>query len=956
MIRTAVAWLIAALLLAALLPQPVAAQRPDLRVSPPDPVTHDIPAGAKIQSAATLGNHTLAVWGTTRTDGDTIASTLRMQMLDGSSLAVDQLQLSSDSARPGRFVQVVAFDTSFAVIWNDYRVNTPGLYLRFVGRDGKLVGNERRLTTTTAIPDSTGYVTILGEQSPGRLLMWYGSQSGSSGLYGVRIVEGDRIISAEQQLGKIRGAIRRYQKLPGWTLIYIQPTGWMAVDRSGQIDSRPLPQSHFTGPFYVSADTSLIRVTGDTVLFHASIFDAQPNHILKVAALDSATKNSVQLGRDSTGALLLYFTHVFITGDINTKGYIRVTVYRIRITEHDSISTPERVDEYSDLVGPIDQAGYFISGFLGASSSIGCDNSSLVTLSLQLTEYYFKLPPGGEILTIKFAVNSSGLFNKQGNGYQPSCVSTPPINIARPLDTTASTIRISLADSTIELRAETAPWQLAVDQVSPGIYRVDGKVMTTWQRTADRISFDLSEWDYHNDTPAILRDRVFRIPAVSPQNPTTVITTGGVATADWHYGYIRDDSDWIINNPNLSLINSQKQAHSFGTFWVSTSSKVEGICDWSRYVLRRADTNRWTIPISISNSPDFSHFDPNEGIWEQGLVQGYDPNNGSLLLEVKSFSSYRSDVSSSLQAFSSDGKVDWNTRLDLPSLYTAIIPADSLRFIRINGLQASLYEKETVIEQFAFTQSAITPRYQRLLGRHFLRRYWLDSTGIDLRLEIYSLNGSLEYATTIQHHSHNDDMMILQSPRDSSVVIVSGGEGGVHLTALDKQLHMLASNITISATHGLVQHPAATFRNDSLYVVWQDNRNGNADIYGNVMDWSSIVPLTVDIPTYPTRLHPDFSPDLTQQLVPQFIPHPPAIIPNPASTIAIIELDVDGATEIKAELFDLLGAAMAAQTINATERGRVALQFDLQGLPVGVYMVRYRTATTAGTMPLHIMR
>jgi hypothetical protein len=931
MIRTARAWLIAALLLAALLPQPAAAQRPDIRVSPPDPVTHDIPAGAKIQSAATLGNRTLVVWGTTRGDGDTIASTLRMQILNGSSPTGDQLQLSSDSARPGRFVQVVAFDTSFAVIWNDYRVSNPGMYIRFVGGDGKLVGSERRISTGYAVPDQTGRILVLGNRT-GRLLIWQDNRAVSPGLYGVRVVEGTGIISPDLYIGTSIASLLTYQQLPGWTLIDLLPGGWMAVDEKGQIDPRTLTQAHFSNAFYLNADTSLVSVSGDTLLFFASIFDSQPEKVLKVGALDSATGNTVQLGRDSTGTLVVYFSSIEVTGSASTPGYINQSTYRVHISTTDSISLPEvvlgNITSYWNG-GCLYESMCHVTRFKGASMSPGCDNSSRVLLNWEYERYYHSILTETSSSIWTFSVDPLGNFDRNGRGYLTSCLSPSSLAATRLADSTASTVSVSLIDTAIVLRAVTAPWELAIDQIAPAIYLANGLLMTTWQQTVKSTSFNLSEWEYESGNPATLEDEFPDVDDPKSGGYSQQITVN-------QHGYVTATTT-IINPSGMSGVSSHKHLRDVGEYHTSPISSSPVILDWTHYAFSRAGIDRWIKLLSFDDQPD--PYALSSGSWRMGLPQLYDLNTGIFLVEVSSLRSWDDRVLEAwLYAFASNGtelwKVDQHNQAPYGGIY---LPVDSTQFIRFINVQAETYQNGTIINQFTLPDFSFPPQYQRLLGSYFLRRYWLDSVSRHLRLEIYTLDGILQNATTLLNYSHSSDIMILQRPVDSSLIIISGGEGGVHLTALDKHLTPLVNDLTISATHEFVRHPSALFRNDTLYFIWQDNRNGNGDIYGNGIAWSSIIQKTGDTPAVTTATGPQ-------------------LIPNPANVATTVELDINGATEVRVELFDLLGAAMAAQTINAVERGRVALQFDLQGLPAGVYMVRYRTATTAGAMPLQVVR
>ncbi|MEO5931835.1 MAG: hypothetical protein ABIR47_18015, partial [Candidatus Kapaibacterium sp.] len=63
----------------------------------------------------------------------------------------------------------------------------------------------------------------------------------------------------------------------------------------------------------------------------------------------------------------------------------------------------------------------------------------------------------------------------------------------------------------------------------------------------------------------------------------------------------------------------------------------------------------------------------------------------------------------------------------------------------------------------------------------------------------------------------------------------------------DKNLQSLGENILISDSTISTGRPVAAFRGDSLYVLWEDSRNGISDIYGRVLKVSTaVLPSGVD--------------------------------------------------------------------------------------------------------------
>jgi hypothetical protein len=229
--------------------------------------------------------------------------------------------------------------------------------------------------------------------------------------------------------------------------------------------------------------------------------------------------------------------------------------------------------------------------------------------------------------------------------------------------------------------------------------------------------------------------------------------------------------------------------------------------------------------------------------------------------------------------------------------------------------------EQTTIAEYTFTTSGPDARYQRLRGPYFLRFFWTDASGSELALELYTIGGELIATTNIHLLSRSGDWMAVQNPSDSSLTIVYGDSSGVHATYLDKRLKVLGANINVSATRQPIGNPAAVWRNDTLFAVWQDNRNGNADIYGN---WIKRVAMLSTVPATP-------------QTAPEF-----TLQPNPARDRVRVTLPSSQGAEL--EVVDMLGKVVQTTTVS---EGRSAVDVHLDGLSAGVYLVRYRSANNA---------
>jgi hypothetical protein len=134
----------------------------------------------------------------------------------------------------------------------------------------------------------------------------------------------------------------------------------------------------------------------------------------------------------------------------------------------------------------------------------------------------------------------------------------------------------------------------------------------------------------------------------------------------------------------------------------------------------------------------------------------------------------------------------------------------------------------------------------------------------------------------------------------------------------------------ISTTSGRAIHPAAAFRNDSLFVVWEDYRNGEPDIYGTA------IPVRTSLSVESHHEAPSSS-----RIV--------SIIPNPANTSATVDLMLRGAGSV--EVIDSRGET---QFHISTTSERIVI--DTRSLPGGIYRLVLRSEGEVDSEAMIVVR
>ncbi|MEP7218902.1 MAG: T9SS type A sorting domain-containing protein [Bacteroidota bacterium] len=255
---------------------------------------------------------------------------------------------------------------------------------------------------------------------------------------------------------------------------------------------------------------------------------------------------------------------------------------------------------------------------------------------------------------------------------------------------------------------------------------------------------------------------------------------------------------------------------------------------------------------------------------------------------------------------------------------------------------------------------AIDPSYFRALGNYFIRIFWKDSTTPDLSVELYDFNGALHVRQIVHCADHNRLPFVVQRRKDSAWAIVTATRHGIHATLLDRWLGIVVADTLVSATIDSVASPSATFRNDTLFAVWQDFRNGPADIYGNVIR----LPLAPVAPHHPgdsivnahvndtltARHNQDSLPPSIDSITFDHI----SIYPNPARDIVNIDITTRMNDDADITIFNTLGQIIRSVHRDAEPSWRHRFSIATGNIPAGAYFLRYRVGIISGARLLQI--
>jgi hypothetical protein len=902
------------------------AQRADVRLSAPEPPTHRLPADALIQSAATTGTATIAAWGTTvpAPDGG-LANRIVTRVVAGSGISEEGV-ITDSASRPYRFVQAIAMRRAFLILWNDRRSDAPGLYARRVGLDGAPLGDAVRLDSGEAVPDSTGALIALDYGARGRLLLAQLARQGG-GLFALRFDDAANLVGSPRRLGDVlRGALT-FARLPGLILLNVAGGDPLMLRSDGTFDPRPIRHDLLDAPYYLTSDTTLLRLTGDTAQFFVSIFDSLPSRIVKVPALDTAIANSALVALDVAGVPEIFFAVLRIV-----PGHLYMTGYRIPLMWDGAsaaavpLFTHHQENGYADINANL----YFLTSLTGSSFTMGCDNTGLVTLAWETTEYVRLSPQPTTTGTTSISLDAGGGYTYGGAGYDGSCIQREGLLVVRLADTTRSSIGLFAHGDTVVLATPSAPRVIDLPEQLPVLGLHNGQLLGAWKRRGAVESTVLAEWDAGSGGIAHTLDSVITGPyAERPKDRT--------------YQGTMHLSDLYLGGSPLAGINGalgfpfNNMSADIETIWTSEASYHSTLIFGGSSTLYLPDTSGWRSALTFTDGAiDFYYA---RGICHEIYLLGYDPNRDEYLVAADDFITQmppgrRDRVIRGMTASGTNWSLD---TLAANVSEGAFVPVDQRVVLRIANDVAIRIRNGGKLDTFQLPHPYRAASYMRLLGPRFLRWYLGDSLNTELHLDLFDLDCNLLASQRITMPLATDRVTLVQSRYDSAIAVVRADSTGVYATLLDGDLAIAKSDLPISATHTSDGMPSAAFNHDTLFAVWSDTRNGGHDIYGNVL-------------TNARRASVGDDRDRAARSA-----IAARVVPSPATSGAMLELADASEGQIAIEILDLRGALVRRQTCVAAVAGG-GYQLDLDGIPSGLYLVRYRAGAERGFVRFSIIR
>jgi hypothetical protein len=258
---------------------------------------------------------------------------------------------------------------------------------------------------------------------------------------------------------------------------------------------------------------------------------------------------------------------------------------------------------------------------------------------------------------------------------------------------------------------------------------------------------------------------------------------------------------------------------------------------------------------------------------------------------------------------------------------TVIMPLDSDLFRVHDAAKYRQLYRGVLDSVLDFSTAPPYTSFERLFGG-----MTLGAGGNRTDVMLYNRDGAPQLPAAVElFDSAAVNPRILQSPRDSSIIILYAASGAIRMVQTDRWLRVVEPDHVAVPVPGSVTDISDTFIGDSLAIVWKEMRGGVSDIFG------TIVPLD-PVPSFPSSVPRKAHDGARLRLV-----------PNPASGLTLLRRrDAGHVAEII--VTDLQGRVVLSRR---AEAGEEMIELDTSALPAGVYLVR---AGAEGCAPLCVMR
>ncbi len=803
--------------------------------------------------------------------------------------------LTGSGADPSDLLRIDAARGVFFVFWNDRRSGSLQGYVLCLDTFG-VFGTEHLIDEAGfGSPGPFAYTTTTGV-----LLLWNTTLASTSIMamdcdslgnpFGAR-----RIVA----MGPLSG-LNRVASNPRRAIIDRDASPPILLDEHGALVPLGINAAALNGAYHIAPDGTVVTVQDSSISYYHSLLDSLPYKTVSVSLPTDRFRGSEFVTADSNGRTVLGYC-AFHVSDITGSNYYYLDVLLRPESDDGTFGPPvehlvgfwrsfHHCYDYNYVILDVERirrctALYDIAVRIHVSAIWGCPS----------------LPGTNYSRNDTMRIVGAGTYTGAYNSIAVSCPAQTLVEVQRLTDGYKSSVEVFVQEGAVRLRAPVATHLQNVPQLYPAFVVSNGSVGLSWLSGGQHVVAPLVAWDVASGkvqgaitelsidsiVPGIDFSRVQLRPTMSTSGNRFLLTTKRTWQVTDDSGRFADSSEFRFYVP-------------VGTEWrLIRTIAIAGGLDRLR-------------SLRFASVPD----QPNDLIGYQWVAA--DGTRGRVAVDA----------------------VDANGILvrTIDTLVTSavdpyLVQVGPRELLLLQGGSYRYFDGDSLHPSFPLSGMS-NPLYAPMLGSQFLR--W--SAYHSVAFILYDRNG-------ISHHIANDILLQYDSPEftlvqnsvDSGFAFVYGGTGGVHMIVVDKNMNVMAENVVVSETHDSVGHPVAVYVNDTLYVAWEDYRNGFADIYGRAIPFN----MRAGAPHSVTAYRSD-------QAGPVVL-----IEPNPASNEFTIRLRDALSSDAVADVVDVYGVNVASRRI---KRGEDVVTVDARTFSTGSYFVVVHTDRSRGYAHLEVVR
>lgn len=845
------------------------AQRPVVRLSPdlPMPV---LPASIRIQAAGVIGERTLAVWGSTvLTAGDSIRPVLYARLINGRRPSGSPIVISLDDADPTTWVGVVSLRDRFLVVWNEIASRVLRTRARVVDINC-VPGADFLLADTGRI----GGLPAALRRGNGWRLLWNDTLADPL-AHALDLDASGRPLGSSSVIGSYRvGGIVGRMEDAALTILDRADHPPLLFDDLGEArELTPDQLKKLAVPYDIGADGTVVSLVDSTIAWYDSPLDTVPFRTLVVHPPDSAYPRLLFPSLDPSGRVQVSFAVAHISYELLDQKRLFVNVVRVTNVRDSIFDGPTIIAQaFSGSHGHCDTR--FGGRITDMSLRRGCRGEYDGTFQLSLA---WEFDCQGIHKNQSETDQSPLVYN---NLAARPCGGIPTIVPFR-VGGASSSIALVTHGDTIILSAPVAQRLRNIDERDPGIVAIGDTILAGFISAGAIPKASLMRWNHHMDWVDSVGALGMEWPASSDSSRWRV--AGALSTVRASDRFLLCQSRaWYDHGtagdtvPHGALVFYAPSTSGWGT--PTSEVKLSRYC-CSLPIIARSEPDAHTCTILASD--------------DQPYLRWWDVISIDLA-----------------------GRSRWSAEQGIRDVanWVAIVPVDSDLFLGFSA--AAYWRSRRGLRDSVLEYAGVPPyrRFERLRGGVTIGVGGGLTNGM-----LYDRDGSRVLPAEVPlFASDPGEPFILQSPRDSSIVMLYAANGGIRLVRTDRMLKVVRSDTLVILRSGSCSSPMATIIDDSLAVVWSEKQGDSTDVWGTLIP---LPPLKV-APTLDARI--------------EGARHASArIAPNPANDRIVLHRP-DPTRAGRIIITDMMGRMVWEHECAA---GEEAVAIDTSSLAPGLYMI-----------------